>query len=64
MSRDGWALSTIARLRPDVDEAVLHTFERAVSAPPNNGGDLLDSLPAELEGLRRAVAVLVGLRGL
>ncbi|MEA2216140.1 MAG: hypothetical protein QOK19_1701 [Solirubrobacteraceae bacterium] len=61
MRRDRWALDTVEALSDMTSPAVLHTFERAVSSPAALG-DIAEDLPLELEGLRRALAVLLGLQ--
>lgn len=60
-SRELWAADTIQALGPNVDASVLHAFHRAV-ASSSGGVDVLEHLSVELEGVRRGMAVLIGLR--
>lgn len=60
-SRDLWAGTVTKELAGAVDEAIIRTFSRAVTPPPGEG-DLAEDLPIELEGVRGAMAVLIGIR--
>jgi hypothetical protein len=59
-SRELWAADTIQALGPNVDASVLHAFHRAVAS--SGSVDVLEDLSVELEGVRRGMAVLIGLR--
>jgi hypothetical protein len=59
-SRELWAADTIQALGPNVEASVLHAFHRAVAS--SGTVDVLEDLSVELEGVRRGMAVLIGLR--
>jgi hypothetical protein len=61
-SRDLWAAATTRSLTAGtVHENVIHTFQRAVTPPPGEG-IIAEDLPVELEAVRHAMAILIGVR--
>ena len=60
-SRDLWVSGTVRELAGVVDEHVVDTFQRAVTAPAGNG-KISEDLLADLDAVRQGMAVLVGVR--
>jgi hypothetical protein len=60
LRKASWVADTVATLRDDIDIETLMTVECALRPPPGEG-EIYEDLPVELEGLRRGLAVLVGL---
>ena len=60
-SRDSWVAATVRALQGHVGESALQSFKRAAAAPPGEGS-VAEDLPVELEAVRSAMAVLVGMR--
>jgi hypothetical protein len=56
----GWAEETVAALQGHVEDDRLRSFRRAVASQAGEGS-VHEDLPVELEGLRRALAVLTDL---
>ncbi|MEA2215291.1 MAG: hypothetical protein QOK19_852 [Solirubrobacteraceae bacterium] len=60
LRKSSWVAETVATLRDEVDIETLRTFQRALRPPPGEG-EIYEDLSVELEGLRRGLAVLLGL---
>ncbi len=61
MSRDLWVEGTVRALTPKLNVGFAGTFKSTV-VPPTGEGTITEDLPVELEGVRRGMAMLIGLR--